>query len=80
MSITFILSENIYDEPSIPNPSHRELEVKRIPDSEASAHIEIMGNLSYASLSVVEDLELTGCPAYIRSQDANLVPVCMHLN
>lgn len=65
------MSENIYDEPSLPNSSHRELEVNKMTDHEARAHIEMMGNLSYVAVSVVEDLELTECPAYISSQDAN---------
>jgi hypothetical protein len=31
----------------------------------------MMGNLSYASVTVVADSELTACPAYIRHQDVN---------
>lgn len=69
--ISIIISENIYDEPSLPNSSHRELEVNKMPDPEARFHIQMMGNLSYVAVSVVEDLELTGCPAYISSQNAN---------
>ena len=67
--LSLCFTEHIYDEPSLSNPNNHEMNVSNTLMS--GAQIEMTGNVSYASLTVIADSELTVCPAYVRHLDIN---------
>ena len=56
--------DNIYDEPSLPDPIYQEVSTK----SESDIRVDMIRNLSYSS---TKDslMILKECPAYVRHQD-----------
>lgn len=64
-----INAENIYDEPSQPDPVYQEINTERTTDKS----IEMMENSSYITTSKIADYVtvLEECPAYVRHQDVH---------
>ena len=59
---TVVILGHIYDEPSALNPIYQEV-------GTAQTDIKMMGNESYATSAVSNNLVLQRCPAYIMHQD-----------
>ena len=64
-----LCAENIYDEPSLPDPIYQEVDSKSNMTVEQEMQIEMMKNYSYACVKSKKcqfTIILNECPAYIQ--------------